>query len=310
MKIKKAIVYGRLSKEVSTYLTERLRDVKFDFCLEEDYSPNLLDDYDTYISFKSPPDDNYGKIKWVHSLGGGVDSFLFNKAFPKDIILSRTKGDFGRKISEYCLARALMYYQNIRYYEENQNEGIWAQKNADLLCGKKITILGTGEIGTKVAQIFKLMECKVYGLSLTGTMKKGFDAVYKFSDFRKISNDTNVLIIVAPLTSKTKELIDFDFLKNFNNVLLINAGRGAIINEYDLLEAVNSGYVSCACLDVFSTEPLNEKSPFWGNRKFVISPHVAALTSVEEAGEAFIQVYYKIINGFKSELIVDSGKEY
>jgi phosphoglycerate dehydrogenase-like enzyme len=310
MKIKNVICYGRLGKEVADYLTEKLPDISFHASKKGDLVKENLDNFDAYISFDAPPEDYYGNLKWVHSLGGGVDRFLYKKEFPKDIILTRTTGDFGRKIGEFALSRVLAHFQNIRTYGFQQRESKWKQHNSTTLKDKRIIILGTGVIGTKVADIFKRMDCKVYGISLSGSMKKGFDAVAPISKFEEIAPKGDILIIVAPLTKSTDSLVDYQFLSKFKDIFLINVGRGQIVDTPSLIKAMDEGIVKGAALDVFNNEPLNDKSNLWDDERLFISPHVAALTSVEEGAESFIESYYNIINGFNPDNRIDMSRGY
>ena len=107
------LLAGRLRDEVADYLASK--DDNFQFRLRE-YEEITTEDVnwaDVYLAFFPPPQQSLSEIKWVHAFGAGIDFFLFRRAWPKDTLLTRTKGDFGNKIGEYCVARALAFTQNI-----------------------------------------------------------------------------------------------------------------------------------------------------------------------------------------------------
>ncbi|MBS4218321.1 D-2-hydroxyacid dehydrogenase [Bacillus sp. FJAT-49711] len=310
MEISKIVVTGRMYKEIQEVIDGLETDKIFRFLPEERVGQEDIDWADAYIAFKPIPDMNYKNIKWIHSLGAGVDSFLFDRVWNDNILITRTNSSFGERISQYCLSYVLSDLQLHENFQKNQLDKHWSQKTPELLREKNVLVFGTGEIGSEVARTFNFFGANVFGISLSGVPKEPFKEVLVTNNIHSISSHIDIVINTMPLTDKTYELFDFDMFNKFNNILFINCGRGASVEDKALIRALDSGHIRKAILDVFSEEPLSGENIFWDRKDITITPHISAVTSPAEAVTCFMETMNKIEANVELENKVNMVKGY
>ncbi|KPK74610.1 MAG: hypothetical protein AMJ79_13645 [Phycisphaerae bacterium SM23_30] len=308
--VKNILLAGRLKEEVAEWLEGKR--MGFEFRLRE-YKEVTVGDIgwaDVYIAFYPPKGVSLAGVKWVHALGAGVDFFIFRQDWPKETLLTRTKGDFGNRIGEYCVARALAVTQNLVELWEAQWRHEWYRKEAGLLRGSQVAIVGTGEVGRGIAAKFKALGCPVEGISISGKAVKPFDRVFGRDEIAEPLKKAEWIVLAVPLTEESYMMFNESLLENCRGAYLINIARGEVVDEDALVEALDSGRLWGAALDVFVEEPLPAESPLWEMPNVLISPHIAAITSAEEAGESFLACLAELQKGQRPKLAVDSEKGY
>jgi D-2-hydroxyacid dehydrogenase (NADP+) len=266
---------------------------------------------DTYVGFLRPPTPTMGNIRWVHCTGAGVDSWLYPNELPRDILLTRTSESFGLYIAEWALSRALAVRQQILDLAECQRRHEWAPRDVGYVRGSRAVVVGTGDVGSHIGRLFAALGADVHGVSRSG---RGDPAVFKstskVSELRTLAATADWLIVTVPLTSETRGLISRDVLSACRGAALINAGRGATVDEGAIPEALDKGWLAAAALDVFEVEPLPPGSPLWDDRRVMISPHISGLTTVEGAATGFLECLREIERGQTPALAVDRDREY
>jgi phosphoglycerate dehydrogenase-like enzyme len=263
------------------------------------------------MGFRPFPQADFGTVKWLHSFGAGVNTFTNKTPWPEDIILTRTIGNMGRRIAEYCLTRALMDHQNIRAYAAHQANKSWAPMAQTDLEDQTIICIGTGSIGAAVGKLFKQMGCKTIGISNSGAPQPdAFDQTLKSADGWDILKEADTIILTLPLTPETRHIANTEFFAHCNNAALINVGRGPLIDTDALLKALEKNHIRAAYLDVFEEEPLPESSALWAHDKITISPHIAAITTATEAIEDFLSALNDLQNNKTPSNLVDLKRAY
>lgn len=266
---------------------------------------------DTYIGFRRPPLATMGNIQWVHCTGAGVDAWLHPTELSREIVLTRTSESFGPAIAEWALSRALTIAQHIVPLADAQRSHTWAQRDTTPLRGAKVLVVGTGDVGTHVARLFALLGCVVTGVSRSGTGNAAvFTRLARVSALPAIISEHAWICLMAPLTHDTRHLFNRDMLSRCNGAVLINAGRGAVIDEAALPHALDAGWIRAAALDVFETEPLPAQSPLWDDPRVIISPHMSGLTTNEGAAGGFLECLAAIERGETPAWIVDRERGY
>ncbi|WAH38884.1 D-2-hydroxyacid dehydrogenase [Alicyclobacillus dauci] len=290
MDIRRIIVTGRLAEELEPLLTNE-RNREFRFVSERTLSQDLLNWADAFVGFQLYDGFDYRHLQWIHALGAGVDRFVGYLDPDGDAVLTRTVGPFGERITEYCLSYMLQDLQHHRVFLRAQREHKWSVLAPMPLKEQTVVIFGTGEIGRRVAETLATFGVKVCGVSLHGDARRGFSRVLSI---RSIPSDTSPLsaadwvINTLPLTPATKELFDDRIFSVFNNVGLIQVGRGETVKTSALKRAMENKNVRFAVLDVFENEPLPADSDLWGEEDIRITPHIAALTTAAEAAESLL----------------------
>jgi D-2-hydroxyacid dehydrogenase (NADP+) len=266
---------------------------------------------DTYVGFRRPPLPTMGNVRWVHVTGAGVDSWLYPTELPRDILLTRTSESFGTYIAEWVLARALAFRQQLLDLAECQRRHVWAPREIGYLRGSRAIVVGTGDIGSHVARLFAALGAEVHGVSRSGRGDPAlFASTSKVSELGRVAATADWLILTVPLTSETRGLVGRDVLSACRGAVLINVGRGAVVDEAAIPDALDAGWLAGAALDVFTVEPLPTDSPLWDDRRVMVSPHISGLTTVEGAIAGFLECLGEIERGQVPTRLVDRDREY
>lgn len=217
-------------------------------------------------------------VKWCHTGFAGVDRFVATGIFDSgDVILTNSSGAYGLTISEHIIMVALMLMRRMPEYLKIINERGWVQ---DLpirsIQDSRIAIVGTGDIGRNAAKRFKAFGAKtVIGFSRSGRPAEHFDAVFTLDEFER-AGDTDILVLCVPGTPESTGLLSRERISVLSGkTYVINVGRGTVIDQDALLEALNAGMIAGAALDVMYPEPLPADHPLWTARNCIITPHIS-----------------------------------
>ncbi|MFC1783416.1 NAD(P)-dependent oxidoreductase, partial [Planctomycetota bacterium] len=158
--------------------------------------------------------------------------------------------------------------------------------------------------------LFKALGCYVEGISQDDEQVEQFERMYKPVDLAERVVEADWIILAVPLTEETYMMFDRSVMERCTGGCLINVARGPVVDEEVLVEALESGWLGGAAFDVFVEEPLAEDSPLWDMPNVLISPHIAAITSAEEAGESFLACLSELGKGQRPKLAVDIERGY
>ncbi|MEH7249637.1 D-2-hydroxyacid dehydrogenase [Neobacillus niacini] len=310
MNISNILIVSPMYKELSKIIEKEVLHKTFRFIPEEELIQDDLSWADALVSFNLKADYDYSHVKWVHSLGAGVDRFLYKKDWNEDILLTRTICSFGQRIAEYCLSYILKDLQFHDVFQEQQQQKKWVQHTPKLVAGQKVLVYGTGEIGQMIAKLCSGLGIEVYGVSLSGQEKAYFKEVMMVNSHFSRLNEMNYLINTLPLTEQTDMLLDETVFTQLSNAGFINVGRGASVNDGALIQALTDNHVKFAVLDVFSKEPLPENNPLWSHPRVQITPHISAVTTPQEGAACFLDTLKNIDENKPLKNIVDTAKGY
>jgi phosphoglycerate dehydrogenase-like enzyme len=267
---------------------------------------------EVFVGFRPPPmvPGWQQAFRWIHCIGAGVDAFAFRTGLGPDVLLTRTSEDFGPQIGEYCLARSLALTQRLRALDAEQRARVWSPKHPAELRGTRALVIGTGTVGRAVARAYSALGCTVDGISRHGTATVPFRRVATLDRFASLTRGARWLILACPLTEDTVHLLDRARLSECAGACLINVGRGPLVEEAVLPEALDRGWLSAAALDVFEREPLPPESPLWTRDEVMISPHISGLTTIPGAGEGFLSCLTDLEAGRRPSLTIDPAQGY
>ena len=265
---------------------------------------------DALIGFTVPVDLEHSSIRWVHSTGAGVDGLLRGPRWPDGVTLTRTAGEFGDRMAEYCVGHALAHSQRILAFHRDQTERRWAPVEPATLRGSTAVIIGTGSVGAAIATRFGALGCVTHGVSRRGRPRPPFDRVHAVEDLAAVVPAARWLVLAAPLTPDTRGLVDGRVLRRCRAAFLINVARGGLLDTAALVAALETGTLVGATLDVFEEEPLPADSALWRASGVRITPHVAGVTHVAEAGEAFLDALTRLEAGGPVPAAVDPARGY
>lgn len=266
---------------------------------------------EAYVGFKRPPQAHMGNIRWVHCTGAGVDGWLYPDELPGDVLLTRTSESFGPMIAEWALARALAFTQRLTELALHQREREWKPGDVRFVRGTRAIIVGTGDVGTHVGRLFRALGCEVHGVSRSGGGDTAvFESVSRVESLSAIVSRADWLIVTLPLTAETRGLIGHRVLEGCRGAVLMNAGRGPVVDESLLPRALDEGWLAGVALDVFEVEPLPPSSPLWADPRVMISPHMSGITTVAGAVEGFLACLADVERGVRPRFAVDRERGY
>lgn len=243
------------------------------------------------------------RLAWIHVLWAGLDTLLFPALLESPATLTNGRGVFARSLAEFAIAGMLWFAKDIRRMRRQQRERRWEKFVVEELRGKRLGILGHGSIGRAVAALAAAFEMKVVGVGRTSPREE-FDEVIESSDY---------ILVSAPLTPKTRGLVgEAEFRRMRQNAVLINVGRGPVVDEKALLAALREDRIRGAVLDVYDEEPLPPDHPFWAMENVLLSPHCADNTPtwLDEAMQLFVENFGRFHDGEPLKNIVDKQAGY
>jgi phosphoglycerate dehydrogenase-like enzyme len=216
-------------------------------------------------------------LRWVHVAGAGVDRVLFPELIESPIVVTNSRGIFDRPMAEYVLALILAFAKDLPATVRYQQAEHWAYRETEDIAGKHAVIVGTGSIGSEIARLLRAVGMTVRGVGRTAReYDADFGVVSASSELTTVVGAADYLVVVAPLTEQTHGLIDaavFDAMPA--TARLINVGRGALVDQAALVDALESGQIDGAGLDVFTEEPLPPGDPLWQHPRVIVSAHMS-----------------------------------
>jgi len=233
-------------------------------------------------------------LRAIVSLGAGVDHLFADPALPDKPIVRVVDPDLTDRMSEWVLMHALVHLRQLRRYERQQRERLWTDDDAQPKAGDvQVGVLGLGVMGKDAATKLKALGFKVAGWSASPKSLPGIVCFSGAEGLKRLLAQTDMLVVLLPLTEATRGIVDASLLSQLRRdgplggPILINAGRGGLQVEADILAALDSGALHGASLDVFEREPLPKDSRLWAHPAVYVSPHNAAVSS-PQAIAAFV----------------------
>ncbi len=276
--------------------------------VKTDHTPEELEkvisDYDALIvrsatKFKGAVVEKAAKMKVVGRAGAGVDNIDVPVCSKKGIVVMNTPGGNSAAVAELTVAYLLAMSRNIVPSSQSIKEGKWEKnkfaKNSVEVAGKTLGIIGTGNIGSLVAEKAKGLSMNVVAFDpYLSEEKAAYMGVNKVNDINELYSVSDYISLHVPKNEQTTNLINKDSIaKMKKGVYIVNCARGGIINETDLLDALNSGKVQGAALDVFELEPVDPKNPLLQHPNLVCTPHLGA-SSIEAQVNVAIAIAHQV----------------
>ena len=215
-------------------------------------------------------------LRWIHATSAGVDAVLIEPVINSDIIVTNARGVFDRGIAEYVLGAVLLFAKDTLGNLRNQQTGTWQHRDTRLINNTQALIVGAGSIGTEVARLLKATGMQVQGIASRARTQPVFGEVHATDALPALLPSADYIVITAPLNKTTHGLFDDAMLAHCRpDAVLINVGRGPVVHTAALLDALQSGALGGAALDVFEQEPLPQDHPLWAQPNVMLSAHMA-----------------------------------
>ena len=218
-------------------------------------------------------------LKAIVSLGAGIDHVLADAELPRQMPIIRTVGtDLTQRMREYVALHVLRHHRDMPAIAANQREKRWQQLVVPPATQRRVGVMGLGNLGGTAARTLASLGFETLGWSRTRHEIDGVTTYAGDGEFADFLARCDILVCLLPLTEATTGILDADLFATLpRGASVINAGRGPHLVEGDLLDALESGQLSHATLDVFHIEPLPSEHPFWAHPAITVTPHIASL---------------------------------
>lgn len=256
------------------------------------------------------------RLRWVHSRSVGLERTLFPELLGSEVVLTNGRGVFSASLGEFALAAILYFAKDLRRMVRNQVAGVWEPFDITPVSGQTVGIIGYGDIGRAVAARVRPMGMNVLALRRHANAGKADPLVAKmFSPQQRIEmlSHCDYVVVSTPLNAETRGLIgDSEFSAMKSTAVVINLGRGPVIDEGAMLKALTAPTIKGAALDVFDEEPLPSGHPFYKLENVLLSPHCADHTPdwLDNAMRFFIEQFGRFRRGETLLNIVDKHLGY
>lgn len=225
-------------------------------------------------------------LKWLHLPSAGVDRYANKEIYQnQDIVLTNSSGVYGKPIAEHVFAMIMAHNRNLIDYAYDKKEKKWQRKNEikDFF-NSTVGILGLGDIGSTIAKRAKAWGANVLALKRTMTELPDYvDRIYLNQDLDELLKISDYIILTLPGTPATEGIIGRNELKMMkDSAFIVNIGRGSLINQEALIEALKEKWIAGAGLDVTEPEPLPEKSTLWELDNVILTPHTSGFSPTND----------------------------
>jgi glyoxylate/hydroxypyruvate reductase A len=258
----------------------------------------------------------FPNLRVIFNLGAGVDALMADVTLPGVPMVRIAVPDLTERMGEYVALHTLMHHRQELYLRQSQRDKRWAPKTQWAAGAISVGIMGLGELGAHAAGVVKAIGFRVAGWSRSPKEIAGIQCFHGEGQFDAFLRQTDILVCLLPLTADTRHILNRGVFEKLNRnspmgaPVLINAGRGGLQNEEDILQCLDDGTLGGASLDVYATEPLPTDSRFWTHPKVVLTPHNAADTDADEISKYVAQQIERFEAGGALENVVDRRRGY
>ncbi|MFP3324260.1 D-2-hydroxyacid dehydrogenase [Planococcus sp. SIMBA_160] len=245
--------------------------------------------------------DSADNLKWIMVASAGIEKMPHAAIADKGIIVSNVKGIHKTPMAESALAHLLALKRSLPFIYESQRNGEWNRKTkSSELAGSTAVVFGPGAIGSEIGRLLQAFGVRTIGCNRSGNDAEHMDEMVSFENSLEVLPEADIVLAVLPSTKETYHLLKKEHFQAMKeDAIFMNLGRGDLVEDRVMLEALKNGEIGHAVLDVFEEEPLPEGHPYWQMDNVIISPHVSSHSGkyVERALDVFIPNLHAWIKG-------------
>ncbi len=257
-------------------------------------------------------------VRWIHSLSAGVDKLLFPDLIESSVPVTNARGVFKRSLAEFAILGMLYFYKRVRRLVDSQQAHRWDNFTVEWLPGKIMGVVGYGEIGRECAMLAKSIGVNIYATRRKTELSANdpvLDRIFPATQLRAMLSQVDVVLAAAPLTPETKHMLGpAEFAAMKPSAIVMNVGRGPVIDEAALIRALREKQIAGAALDVFEKEPLPQDHPFWEMENVLLSPHCTDRTAdpdwLDLSAQCFVENVRRYLQGEPLMNVVDKKAGY
>ena len=264
--------------------------------------------------WKHPPGSlaAFPNLLGIHGLGAGVDFIMEDRSIPPELPIMRVVDPFlASDMAEFVLAEVTGMLKRLQAYKYREFSARWEPRPYQRYAEVSVGIMGLGKLGLAAAASLKAAGFSLVGWTRTSKPDVDFPVFQGDSQRNAFLKRAQVLVCLLPLTPETHGILNRDVFREMpEGARLVNVARGPLLREGDLLDALEQGRLSEACLDVFETEPLPEAHPFWKHPAIHITPHIASVSDPASVAPQIVANYYRLLRGESPENLVSRAAGY
>lgn len=277
------VVQGASGIEEVPRLSELVSQAEIRFATTTDELRTVLPGADAMLGWNFRADslreawDSAADLRWIHWGGAGVDAAMFAELKQSDVLLTNARGIFDLPMAEWVLGMILCFAKRFPQTFDYQAKREWNYRLSETVAGKKALVVGVGSIGRAVGRLLQAAGMQVDAVGRSARAGGAdFNYIHAIDDLHSRLPLADYVILITPLTPETRNLFGADeFAAMAQHARFVNIGRGALVVEDDLLQALRDGQIAGAALDVFVEEPLPADNPLWSAPNCLVSPHIS-----------------------------------
>lgn len=254
----------------------------------------------------------YPNLKAIFSVGAGIDHLASDPDLPEGVpVVRMVEPGLTAGMSEYVVWAVMNHHRFMLDYAAQRREKVWEEIPQIAAEARQVGILGLGVLGRDALDKLKPFGFKLAGWSRSPKSITGVTCFHGSAGLEEFLAATDILVCLLPLTAETADILNKDLFARLPvGAAVINVGRGGQLVEEDLVEALDSGQLSGATLDVFRQEPLPEDHPFWEHPRVIMTPHIASMTIPSSAVRAVVANIQRLEAGEALQHVVDLKRGY
>ncbi|HAF97058.1 D-2-hydroxyacid dehydrogenase [Paenibacillus lactis] len=285
----------------------------------KDLAPGMIRNADILVGWSRTIEEEAlaqdSKLKWIQAWSAGVDKLPLKKFEERAILLSNASGVHSVPITEHIFAMILAFNRNLHLAVRQQTNKRWDTSGTFTeLAGKTIVIVGVGQIGSHTARIAQAFGMRTIGVRNSGKPDPHVDVMYTVDQIDEALSQGDYVVNILPLTAQTKDIFNHErFSAMKTSAFFVNVGRGATVITSDMIQALQSGALAGAGLDVFEEEPLPPEHPLWTMDNVIITPHMAGDT--DRYGERAVEIFLDNLKSYVKDgtlirNVIDYSRSY
>ncbi|WP_033541600.1 D-2-hydroxyacid dehydrogenase [Planococcus sp. CAU13] len=304
------------SDEMKQNIIKGFPDVEFHFSYKD---KSRLPTADVLVTYGEDLDEadiaSALKLKWIMVVSAGVEKLPHEAIAKRGITVSNVRGIHKTPMGESVLGHLLALKRSLPEIYENQRNQKWERKfRSKEISGSTALILGPGAIGSEIGRLLQAFGVMTIGCNRSGTEAAHMNEMVSFDELLAKLPEADIVVSVLPSTPETKYLLNLEHFKAMkNDAIFMNFGRGDLVDEGILIEAMQNNMIAYAVLDVFEQEPLPDSHPFWLMNNVIVSPHVSSKSGkyLERAMEIFLPDLREWLDGNREPVnLVSMEKGY
>jgi len=258
----------------------------------------------------------FSNLKAIINLGAGVDHLFADPTLPRVPVARVAHADLTMRVTEYVVLHVLMHHRRQRLYDAQQRERVWRPHDQPAASDVSVGVMGLGAIGNHVAGVLGRLGFKVAGWSRTAKNLPGVETFHGDTGLDAFLARTEILVCLLPRTRDTEGILNLTLFRKLKRdgaaggAFLINAGRGPLQIDADIVAALDEGALAGATLDVFPQEPLPSGSALWSHPKVTVTPHNAGDISPGVFAPQVIAQIERFERGEPLDNLVDRTRGY